>query len=77
MVIVMDMQTGAVEKVAQASSPTYDDEVMFSGYADVPQDLPRVMPRLATVDEEARAAALDEQEYMRRLYSAQGLPGRR
>jgi hypothetical protein len=72
MVIVMDMQTGAVDK--EASSPCYDDEVLLSGYAEVPPDLPRVMPRLATV---AEAAAVDEQEFMRRMYSAQGLPGRR
>ena len=70
MVIIMDMQTGAVDK--DASSPCYDDEVLLSGYAEVPADLPRVMPRLATV-----AEAVDEQEFLRRMYSAQGLPGRR
>jgi len=72
MVIVMDMQTGAVEK--ELASPCYDDEVLFSGYAEVPPDLPRVMPRLATVAEQKW---VDEQEFMRRMYSAQGLPGRR
>lgn len=75
MVIVMDMQTGAVEK--ELASPCYDDEVLFSGYAEVPPDLPRVMPRLATVAEARLAGAEDEQEFMRRMYSAQGLPGRR
>ena len=75
MVIIMDMTTGMVEHAPEA--PAYDDEVMMAGYAALPADVPRELrpqPRLAEVAIEARM--IDEREFLRRMYAAQGLPGR-
>lgn len=75
MVIIMDMTTGKVELAPEV--PAYDDEVMLAGYASLPAELPRehvTQARLAEVAVESRA--VDDREFLNRMYAAQGLPGR-
>lgn len=75
MVIIMDMATGKVEQAPAA--PVYDDEVMMAGYATLPADVPReLLPQARLAEVAVAARAVDEREFLRRMYAAQGLPGR-
>ena len=75
MVIIMDMTTGKVEQAPEV--PAYDDEVMMSGYAALPEELPREhVPQARLAEVAAEARTVDEREFLHRVYAAQGLPGR-
>jgi hypothetical protein len=69
MVVIMDMESGRrldAPAVSEVATPAYDDAVMFSGWAD----LPREMPRLAEVAVERHRQP--DADFLARVYREQG-----
>ncbi len=83
MVIIMDMTSGKSEQVdidSIEAEPNYGEDVLLSGWTAVPAGMsgerPQVAPRLAEVAAESKTTEGTE-EFLSRIYAAQGLPGRR
>lgn len=85
MVIIMDMTSGKNETAiandeAVRAAAAYAEDVMLAGWTALPSEFakmaPAVLPRLAEVAVEASAIG-DADEFLHRVYAAQGLPGRR
>lgn len=73
MVIVMEMDSGKVI-TEEGVAPSYDDEVLNAGWADIPQVAPQLQVAVAA---HADSQEQDAEAFLARLYAAEGLKGRR